>query len=232
VENLALNEVDISDKPPWVATAPLLTQEELANERKMYVGQLRSLQAVDEMVEAIVDALKRAGKLDNTFIFFTSDNGFLFGEHRITSKGVPYEGSIRVPLIIRGPGIAKAQTRTELVNNLDVVATIEHLAELKPGRPPDGTSLLPLFSQNETVWRRALLVEGGARARESFSAIRTNDKKYVKYAEGFEEFYDLREDPFELRNLAKDPATLRELNELRDMHARLKDCRGVGCWLQ
>ena len=87
-----------------------------------------------------------AGKLDNTVIIYTSDNGFLFGDHRLVGKIAPYEASIKVPLIIRGPGIPANETRTQLVNNLDVVATIEDSAEATPGLAPDGHSLRPLFA--------------------------------------------------------------------------------------
>ena len=74
-----------------------------------------------------MDALRKADRLDNTIIVYTSDNGFLFGDHGKRAKGVLDEGAIRVPLIIRGPGIPEKQKREQLVNNLDVVATIEQL---------------------------------------------------------------------------------------------------------
>ena len=99
---------------------------------KDYRAELQSLQSVDDLVEAVVDALNRAGKLDNTLIVYTSDNGFLYGQHRLIGKSAAYEESIKVPLVMRGPRIPKDETRAELVNNLDVVATIAELAGVSP----------------------------------------------------------------------------------------------------
>ena len=121
----AFDEKDVSDKPAWVREAPSLDAEATARLDKGYRSELQSLQAVDDLVEAVGKALHNAGKWDDTFIIFTSDNGLIYGDHRRIGKVVPYEGSIRVPLLIRGPGIPENQTRTQLVNNLDVVATIE-----------------------------------------------------------------------------------------------------------
>src|SRR5262249_25500202 len=126
---------------------------------KEYRAGIQSLQSVDDLVEAVMDALQKAGRLDNTIIVYTSDNGFLFGDHEKRAKGVFYEGAIRVPLIIRGPGIPEKQRREQLVNNLDVVATIEQLARLTPGLKPDGQSLLPPLDYADAPWRNALLLE-------------------------------------------------------------------------
>ena len=113
---------------------------------KDYRAELQSLQSVDDLVEAVVDALKQAGKLDNTLIVYTSDNGFLYGQHRLIGKSAAYEESIKVPLVMRGPGIPKGETRAALVNNLDVVATVAELAGASPGYALDGRSLTPLFA--------------------------------------------------------------------------------------
>ncbi len=103
--------------------------------------------------------LKDTGKLDNTVVIYTSDNGFLFGDHRLVGKTAAYEGSIKVPLLMRGPGIPEDQTRDQLVSNLDVTATIVDLAGAKPGVPLDGKSLVPLFANADAPWRSALLIE-------------------------------------------------------------------------
>ena len=96
----------------------------LAQLTKSYRAELQSLQSVDDLVASVVDALKETGKLDDTVIIYTSDNGFMHGEHRLIGKSAAYEELIKVPLLMRGPGIPKNETRSELVNNLDVVATI------------------------------------------------------------------------------------------------------------
>ena len=145
-----------------------------------------------------------------------------------------YEGSIRVPLVIRGPGVPEDQTRSQLVNNLDVVATIEQLAGVTPGLVPDGRSLVPLFTDANAPWRSAILVEGGhdlAMASKRFVGVRTGTKKYVKYDDGFEELYDLSADPYELENKAGDASYASDLASLRATHDRLKDCAGETCWV-
>ena len=108
-------------KAPRVGNA---TKEDL---EKTYRAALRSLQSVDDLVAAVMATLKDTGKLDNTVVIYTSDNGFLFDDHRLVGKTAAYEGSIKVPLLMRGPGIPEHQTRDQLVSNLDVTATISTL---------------------------------------------------------------------------------------------------------
>ena len=229
----AFNEQDVSDKPRWIRNAPSLDASAKQRLEGNYRAELQSLQSVDELVEAIVNALQSANKLDDTIIVFTSDNGFMYGDHRLESKIVPYEGSIRVPLVISGPGIAENQTRSQLVNNLDLVATIEDLAGATPGLVPDGRSLTSLFA-GDNVWRAALLAEGGdgmASPMRRFAAVRTATRKYVKYDDGFEELYDLTADPYELENKAGDAASAGDLATLRSQYDRLKSCAGESCWI-
>jgi N-acetylglucosamine-6-sulfatase len=89
---------------------------------------------------------RRCSRLDDTLIVYTSDNGFLYGQHRLVGKSAAFEESIQVPLVMRGPGIPKGETRDALVNNLDVVATIAQLASATPDYTLDGRSLTPLFA--------------------------------------------------------------------------------------
>lgn len=230
----AFNEQDVSDKPRWIRNAPSLGASAKQRLEGNYRAELQSLQSVDELVEAIVNALQSAHKLDDTIIVFTSDNGFMYGDHRLESKIVPYEGSIRVPLVVRGPGIAENQTRSQLVNNLDLVATIEGLAGTAPSLAPDGRSLTPLFAGDNASWRVALLAEGGddmASPMRRFAAVRTATRKYVKYDDGFEELYDLTADPYELENKAGDAAFAGDLATLRSQYGRLKSCAGESCWI-
>jgi arylsulfatase A-like enzyme len=158
----------------------------------------------------------------------------MYGDHRLESKIVPYEGSIRVPLVIRGPDIPENQTRNELVNNLDLVATIEDVAGATPGLTPDGRSLRPLFAGDSVPWREALLAEGGddtASPTRRFAAVRTATRKYVKYDDGFEELYDLAADPYELENKAGDATFAADLTTLRRQYDGLKSCVGESCWI-
>ena len=179
--------------------------------------------------------LKDTGKLDNTVVIYTSDNGFLFGDHRLVGKTAAYEGSIKVPLLMRGPGIPEHQTRDQLVSNLDVTATIVDLAGAKPGVPLDGKSLVPLFANADAPWRSALLIESPVTSFEKktnrYAGVRTATKKYVRYEGGFEELFDLASDPYELKNETRDPAHAGDLSSLRGIHDTLKSCAGASCWV-
>ena len=147
--------------------------------------------------------LKDTGKLDNTVVIYTSDNGFLFGDHRLVGKTAAYEGSIKVPLLMRGPGIPEHQTRDQLVSNLDVTATIVDLAGAKPGVPLDGKSLVPLFANADAPWRSALLIESPVNSFElktnRYAGVRTVTKKYVRYEGGSRSSSTLRATPMSSR---------------------------------
>jgi arylsulfatase A-like enzyme len=182
----------------------------------------------------VVSALDKAGKLDNTVIIYTSDNGYVYGDHRLFGKNSVYEPSIRVPLVVKGPGIPRDEKRDQLVNNLDVAATIQQVAGIKPGIVPDGRSLLPVLADAKAPWRSALLLEGGndvTKPEKRYAAVRTATRKYVRYGNGFEELYDLAADPYELDNKIKDPRYAGDAAMLRDLHDRLKSCAGAGCWV-
>jgi N-acetylglucosamine-6-sulfatase len=228
----SFNEKNVTDKSLKARPFHGETKAEIT---KNYRAELESLQSVDDLVEAVVDALKRAGKLDDTVIIYTSDNGFLFGEHRLIGKSAAYEESIKVPLVMRGPGIPKNETRSELVNNLDVVATIADLAGASPGFVPDGRSLSPLFADANAPWRSAILLQSPInrfqQLHNRFAAVRTATRKYVKYDSGFEELFDLVADPYELSNEAANPSYASDLATLRGLDGRLKICAGPSCWV-
>jgi N-acetylglucosamine-6-sulfatase len=156
----AFNEEDVSDKPSPNNNAERISEEEAANIDDYYRQRLESMLAVDEMVASLVEELEAAGELDNTYIFFTSDNGWFGGEHRIRSgKNRAYEESARVPLFVRGPGVA-ADTKTErLTLNTDFAPTFADLAGAS--FPADGRSLKPLLGDEEasSSWRSSVLLE-------------------------------------------------------------------------
>jgi arylsulfatase A-like enzyme len=231
-ENPAFNERDLRRKALKAPNVGLKTKADL---ELSYRAELQSLQSVDDLVADVVDALRDTNKLDNTVLIYTSDNGFLFGDHRPIGKTAAYEGSIKVPLLMRGPGIPERETRDQLVNNLDLTATILDLAGAKPGIPLDGKSLKPLFADAKAPWRSAILIESPVtrfeRAANRYAGVRTTTKKYVKYDGGFEELFDLAADPHELRNKAQDPAYASDLATLRGIENTLKSCAGAGCWV-
>jgi N-acetylglucosamine-6-sulfatase len=239
----AFKEVDLPQGPafnqgPIARKAMKVSRihgEPLDDLAKSYRAELQSLRSVDDLVEAVVDALKRAGKLDDTVIVYTSDNGFMFGEHRLIGKSAAYEESIKVPLVMSGPGIPKNETRAQLVNNLDVVATIADLAGASPGMVLDGRSLAPLFADTTAPWRSAIFLQGPVTrftpAAHRYTGIRTATRKYVKYDNGLEELFDLAADPHELKNEAANAAYASELAPLRELNDALKTCSGPSCFV-
>jgi arylsulfatase A-like enzyme len=198
----SLNELDVSDKPASIRNKPLLAPAELAAIQENYRQRLESLLAIDEGVAAIVGALRASGELSNTVVIFTADNGFFHGEHRIpTGKVLLYEPSIRVPLLVRGPGVPRGRVFPQLVGNIDVAPTIVDVAHAKAGRRFDGRSLYDLFEKPSTGWRDAIVVEN-QRSR----GLRTARYLYAEHSTGERELYDLASDPHELTNLASNPA--------------------------
>jgi hypothetical protein len=124
------------------------------------------MQAVDELVADVVQALEQEGQLDNTYLFFTSDNGFHVGEHRLPpGKGTIYEEDIHVPLLVRGPGIQPNTTIDDIVANIDIAPTIMDLARTETVSFVDGRSLVPFLGSRpapDAAWRKALLIEMGS----------------------------------------------------------------------
>ena len=205
--NRAYGETDMSDKPEWVRAGAL--DYDAASEDVFHRNQLRSLQAVDRALEAIVTELQTQGTLDHTIFFFTSDNGFLWGEHGMRAKGKAYEESIRVPMVVRLPGVPPRIEDKLVASNLDLGPTIFELAEI-PGPAADGASLVPLLENPNTPWRQELLIEGSY-GEHDWAGIRTADHTYVEYFSGESELYDLSNDPYELTSQHANPsyATLR-----------------------
>ncbi len=232
------NEADMSDKPAFMQEHSLLDASALTQATNLFRDRRESLLAVDDMVEKIVQALQAAGKLDNTIIVYTSDNGYFQGEHRRSNnKYLVYEESIRVPLVIRGPGIPKNQTRSQMVNNLDVVASIIELAKASAGKTLDGRSLTPLFQNPVAPWRSALLVQGADQSGLSpkifagrYQAVRTPQYVYVEHTTNEKELYDLTKDPYELSSEHDNSAYAAVKNTLKQILSTLRTCSGVSCW--
>ncbi len=159
----SLDEKDVSDKPDWVRDNPPLSAEQIAYMEELYRKRIQSLQAVDEMVSDLVRALKETSELENTYIFFTSDNGFHLGQHRLgQGKWTAYEEDTRVPLIVRGPGVPEGKTVPHLVLNNDLAPTFADLGRAPVPPFVDGRSLKPLLEEHPPPpqkWRSAFLVE-------------------------------------------------------------------------
>ncbi len=264
------NEDDVSDKPSHIRNRPKLTAAQIKRLDEDYRKRLQSLQAVDDMIETLVNSLKANGQLDNTYLFFTSDNGFHLGNHRqLTGKVAPYEEEIRVSLIVRGPGVPAGKSLDHLTGNIDLAPTWAELARAKTPDFVDGRSLVPLLGNTPpSQWRECFGIENGlyvSRGRQTnatpsnavtelleppdqdddelaatpvaqraalgipdYRGLRTRNYSYVEYITGEKELYDLKNDPFQLQNLAAKA----DKNLLAEFAARLKElqtCKAGTC---
>ena len=240
---------DVSDKPPFLGrfNRPISARGEAAITERFH-ERWDSLLAVDDGVERIIDELRRTGALDNTYVIFTSDNGFMQGEHRVRQgKMLPYDASTHLPFMIRGPGIPRGRSTNALVGDVDLAATIVDLARVRPGHVLDGRSLIPYTRNTHRRNNRPFLHttagqgshghtntrEGGARGTEprvpAWSAVRTNSWLYVSYRSGQSELYRLGPDPWEMSSLARDPRFRQKRNTLRRVLGDLERCKGRSC---
>ena len=221
----SFNELDVSDKPAGIRNRPQLTNARIAAIRENYQQRLESLLAVDDAVGLIVNQLAAIGELDKTYILFTSDNGFFHGEHRVPQgKVLLYEPSIRVPLILRGPGIPAGKHRSQFVSNIDLARTIVGATGAQPSRVLDGRSLLP-FAKNPLLHSgRDLLLE-----TPTYAAIRTPNWLYAEHVTGERELYNLARDRYQLTSLHGDLRFDRTKADLAARLARLRGCAGPVC---
>jgi N-acetylglucosamine-6-sulfatase len=230
----SFDEEDVSDKPQAVRARPRFSEGAIATLETSYRRTLESLLAVDEGVAEVVAELRAAGVLKRTLIMFTSDNGLLQGQHRfLNAKEQVYEQSIRVPLVMRGPGVPRGAHLEQPVVNADLAPTIVDVADADASRMPDGRSLLPLLADVGLQWGRDILLERGPGANavgaRIYTAIRTPRFLYTQYASGERELYDLVTDPDELLNRDGDPTFAAIESELAGRLASLRDCIGIQC---
>jgi arylsulfatase A-like enzyme len=219
----SFNEADVSDKPPPIRNFPLLTTAQIAAIDHEYQTRLEALQSLDEGIGRIIDTLAARGELGNTYIVFTSDNGYKLGQHRfLNGKFTAYEEDLRVPLIIRGPGVQAGATVEQMAVNIDLAPTMARWGRAAPDRVMDGQSLTPLLGPGgETQnWRKDFLVElyrmlPPAGNGDVIKAVRTEHEVYVEYRSGPRELYDLRTDPYQLQNVypTADPGHIAELSQ-------------------
>ncbi len=156
----SFNEADMSDKPPHMQGLPLLDRDRHPGHRRALSQALcNRCRLSDEMIGQLVATLQAHGQLENTFIVFTSDNGLHMGQHRLfPGKGRGYEEDIRIPLIVRGPGVPAGTMRDDLASFADLAPTFADMAGTVMPTAIDGRSLLPLL-QNVALassWRKAM----------------------------------------------------------------------------
>jgi arylsulfatase A-like enzyme len=189
---------------------------------------LRLIAGVDRSIGEIMQALKDAKQEENSFIVFGSDNGYFLGERGLVHKWLMYEESIRVPLIVRYPMLIASQhgkQSEELALNIDVAPTILDYAGVDIPQGIDGRSLRSLLEGKKTEWRDDFFYEHHFHNRNSkegaiprTEGVRSRDWKYITYIDEkmpYEELYDLRNDPFEEKNLAADPTHAKQLETMK-----------------
>lgn len=187
----SFNPDDVSGSPSWVQDRPLLADEEIDALDGLYRKRLQSMLGVQDTVDRLIKTLRDTGQLSNTYIFFSSDNGFHLGQHRLAAgKNTEFEEDLHVPLIVRGPGIPAGQVLKHLALNIDFAPTFAQLAGLPFPDFVDGRSLVPLLRPRPVpieAWRKAFLIEHGF--------VRTGDVgRTAASASDFEE----PPDPFDL----------------------------------
>jgi N-acetylglucosamine-6-sulfatase len=227
----SFGEIDESDKPSVVRAGESLPGAAPPDDEleAAYRGRMESLLAVDRMVGEIIGALRRTGELKRTYVIFTSDNGYLLGEHRLIGKHVAYEESVRVPLVIRGPGLPAGARRAGLVQNIDLAPTIVDVTGAAAQRQMDGTSLLPVAATGTVDEKRNLLIEYPS-TKLAYAAVRSPDGfVYVAYDDGSTELYDLDRDPFQLQNVAGTDEYAAVEERLAERLEALRDCAGESC---
>ncbi len=226
------NAFDKISEPGWMADDKAVSISEMHKQR---LGTCQTLQAVDEAVDSFFTELAASGRLDNTYVIFTSDNGYTFGEHRLTGKGNLYEESVRVPLLVRGPGVNPGAL-TRLTSNVDLTPTLTQIAGASvPMGFFNGQSFLDDLNGTNTVANPKQVLLFGCRTRSGPAdfcggpvdlmgeawGIRTDTYKYIEYAQtGETQLFNEVLDPFELSNRTDVPAFSATKTELaRRLHA-------------
>jgi arylsulfatase A-like enzyme len=208
------NEEDVSDKPASISGRPLLTDEDSTNIDNTRRRQILTLVSLDRAIGAILDQLESSGELDRTVVFFISDNGKHWGEHRMDSKSTAYEESVRVPFAMRYPPLIPIPyIENGLAANIDILPTVYELSETRIPTVIDGRSLIPLL-KGEGDWRTHILLEAWP-DRGHWTAIHTGSEVYIETDSDLSEFYDLETDPYQLENRIDDPEWQDRISELK-----------------
>ena len=256
----SFQESDVSDKPSWIRTlmpanmqaknagvSKIEIDSDMPNSQQAFVidyhKRLQSMLSVEDMVRELIKILRNTCKLDNTYIFLASDNGYHFGEHWLPpGKGTLYEEDVRVPLIVRGPGVEAGKTLTHYVLNSDLAPTFADIAGVEIPSFVDGKSFKPILQNaplfNDTLkWRRRVLLERWndniiGHPPDVFG-IRTIGYMYANYTTGEEEFYvmdgSLYNDPYQTNSRHNDSSVAWIVQRQRMFLSKLKNCTGQSC---
>jgi N-acetylglucosamine-6-sulfatase len=230
----SFDEADVSDKPTYVRENRPVSKRKAAEYGKRQVERMQSALTLEDLCTNVIKALERTNQLGDTYLIFTSDNGYHMGLHRLVEdKGTPYVESVEVPFVVRGPGVPEDASFEQLVANIDIAPTALDLAGVKVPGWMDGRSLRPFFDGGNSApdsWRTALLIEnvegaGEITPRPAYAGVRYREEVYVEYdADREEEYYDLKTDPYQLENRPEEAS-----QAMKDKLAALKECAGDSC---
>jgi arylsulfatase A-like enzyme len=232
----SFNEPDMRDKEMIVRSRTTLSRPGMT---RLNLARVRSLLSVDDAVANLVDTLRETGELDNTYIVFTSDNGYALGEHRFTGKDRLFDEIMDVPLVVRGPGVPAGEKSDRLVSLVDLTATLTSLMDLSPDSTLDGADFSDtLLGGRDTQRRDTMLIQTGGKApgvRDpgwTYRGVLTERYSYARRVndgmrDGF--LYDRDKDPYELRNLIRSRRYDPVRRELERRLRALGDCEGSEC---
>jgi len=228
------NEADLSGKPEWLQKRPLLIGNQIEGLDRFRRKQLQTLNALDQSVDSVLALLDEQGQANNTLVLYISDNALFWGEHRFDdAKLYPYEEAIHVPFALRYPPLtSKPRVESRLVANVDIAPTLYELAGIPIPPQVDGHSLVPLL-RGETAWRDALLIEGWPlhRLYISYAAIRTDRYMYVDTEGDRPELYDMKDDPYQLKNQVNNPAYATTVTDLKQRLEQVRPPQPKRTWL-
>ena len=238
------SERDVSDKPEHFQQLPEVRGARRAALTEVTRQRAEAVYVMDRQVGRLVRGLKAAGEWRDTVLVFTSDNGYFLGEHRkVDGKVRAHEPSLRVPLLVTGPGMRGGEKRYDPISTIDLTATFLDIAGARPPHPADGTSRWASMRRGDRGWTQPVVTEsihtssGGDRAWRWFPqgeprtalGVRTPRYSYTRYRNGEAELYDLREDPLQQRNRYGDGAVAGTQDLLDDALRAAKDCAGADC---
>jgi N-acetylglucosamine-6-sulfatase len=224
-----------TNAPSWLKGHPPLRSRQIAKQEHIYLQRVRADLAVDDLIARLLAALRSNHLLRNTYVVFSSDNGYHLGDYRLTAgKQTAFDTDVHVPLVVMGPGVPPGTTDSHLAANIDLAPSFEQIGGVTPPVTVDGTSLLGIWhGANPSPWQKAMLIEHRqalpgaigdpdrqsyqAGAPPSYEAVRTDNALLVRYLDGQLEYYRTDRDPYELHDLgaaAAPPTLLRALDEL------------------
>jgi len=246
----------LDDKPAWVRQrlytwhgiyGPLFgwrkkfpddRPEAVVDFENMVHGYWGTILSVDDSVGRLLDYLEKSKQLDDTIVVFMGDNGLLEGEHGMVDKRTAHEPSLRIPLLVRYPGLARGKVVEQQALTIDVAPSLLELCGAKPLSGIHGKSWVKLVRQGDPAWRKSWFYEYNYEKQFPYTpnvrAVRTDRWKYIRYPHGdgtpdrhLAELYDLRHDPEERANLINDPGSGRLVTSLRQELERLMQESGL-----